>query len=99
MFKSLFSRRRAEPRRTFDIATTAREAGGEEFRVRIVSLSARGFRLKGCATFGEGAQIAFMLPGHGEVSGRVVWSTGEECGGILHSPIAIDDLQLTETAA
>jgi hypothetical protein len=99
MFKNLFSRRRADLRRNVDIGTVVRGADGEERPVRIVSLSARGFRLKGCAIFGEGAQIAFMLPGYGEVSGRVVWVADDECGGVLQSPIPIRELQLLETPA
>jgi len=99
MFKGLFKRRRAEWRRNFDIGTSAREAGGDELRVRIISLSARGFRLRGSAHLQEGAQLAIMLPGYGEVFGRVVWVAGDECGGILQEPIPIDKIELTESAA
>jgi hypothetical protein len=98
MFKTLFRRRRSEPRRLLDIGTTVHEVGGDALQLRIVSLSARGFRLKGCESFHEGSQLAIMLPGHGEVSGRVVWTAGDECGGIFESPIPIDTLQLGETA-
>jgi hypothetical protein len=97
MFKSLFKRRRAETRRNVDIATTVRDPGGTEQRVRIVSLSARGFRLSGCAGIDEGASLTILLPGYGEVGGRVVWTAGDECGGILQSPIPIDDIALTAT--
>ena len=92
MFKRLFKRRRAEKRRSFDIATTVRDAAGAELRMRIVSLSARGFRLKGCAGLGEGTLLRILLPGYGEVGGRVVWTAGDECGGILQTPIPIDDI-------
>ena len=99
MFKHLFNRRRSEPRRNFDIGTTARIGDGVEVPVRIVSLSARGFRLKGCQAAQEDAQVAIILPGYGQVFGRVVWTAGDECGGILQSPIPIADIDLTETAA
>jgi hypothetical protein len=97
MFRKLFDRRRTEPRWRFDIGTTAHEAGGPEIRIRIVSLSTRGFRLKGGDGFREGAELSILLPGYGEVVGRVVWVAGDECGGILQNPIPIDELQLTET--
>ena len=99
MFKRLFSRRRSEPRRDCDVATRIRQGEGEDIPVRIISLSSRGFRLRGSATLREGAQLAIELPGYGVVSGRVVWTDGDECGGILQNPLAIDDIALTETAA
>jgi hypothetical protein len=99
MFKRWFNRRRAELRRNFDVATTARIADGNELPVRIVSLSARGFRLKGCEPAREGAQLSIILPGYGQVLGRVVWVAGNECGGILEKPIPIAEIELTETAA
>jgi hypothetical protein len=99
MFRKLFNRRRSEPRRRFDIVTTVHEEGGPERRLRIVSLSARGFRLQGCDDFREGAKLSILLPGYGEVAGRVVWVAGDECGGIFQTPIPIDELKLTDAEA
>ena len=98
MFKWLFKRRPPD-RRTVDIATTAQEANGFELQVRFVNLSARGFRLKGSDSFREDSQLSIMLPGYGEVVGRVVWVKSEECGGMFLTPIPIDEIRLAATAA
>lgn len=97
MFKWLFKRRPPE-RRKADIATTAHDSSGPEFSVRLVNLSAHGFRVKGSDRFREGSQLSIMLPGHGEVVGVVIWVIGDECGGKFLSPIPIDDVQLTDAA-
>jgi hypothetical protein len=95
VFKWLFKRRPPE-RRKVDIATMAHDASGPEFAIRIVNLSAHGFRVKGSDRFSEGSQLSIMLPGYGEVVGRVIWVIGEECGGMFLTPIPIDKLQLTD---
>jgi hypothetical protein len=98
MFKWLFKRRPPE-RRKVDIATTAHDDGGPEFQVRFVNLSAHGFRLKGSDRFREGSHLSIMLPGYGEVVGRVIWVIGEECGGMFLTPIPIDRLQFIDATA
>ena len=87
---------RLPERRNFDIGTTAREANGPELQVRIVNLTAHGFCALGSDRFREGSHLLIILPGYGEAVGRVVWVTGEECGGIFLSPIPFDELQLAE---
>ena len=85
---------RLPERRDLDIETTAHETNGPELQVRIVNLTARGFCALGSDRFREGSHLLIMLPGYGEAVGRVVWVTGEACGGIFLSPIPFDGLQL-----
>ena len=98
MFKRLFNRRRIE-RLSCDIGTTVREADGPEMQVRIVSLSDRGFRLKGSDSFHENSQLSIELPGYGRVVGRVVWTGEDECGGIFLTPIVVDQVRLAAITA
>lgn len=93
MLRRLFNRRRFE-RFNCDIGTTVREADGSDMQVRLISLSDRGFRLKGSNDFREGSQLAIELPGYRRVIGRVVWTSEDECGGVFLTPIAVDQVRL-----
>ena len=95
MLRRLFNRRRFE-RRSCDIGTTVREGDGPDFPVRLISLSDRGFRLKGSDAFREESRLSIDLPGYRRVVGRVVWTNEDECGGIFLTPIVMDQVRFAE---
>lgn len=68
-------------------AALLRPNGWSRFEVRIVDISARGFRADCEALIKVGSYVALEIPGIGAVDARVIWRRSGEIGAQFVQPV------------
>lgn len=72
--------------------TTVRELGGDDVPIRLIDISARGFRGESDAVFEKPCILSLALPVFGQVKARLVWSRDRTIGAQFLVPIDMQAL-------
>lgn len=90
----LESGRRSE-RLKLDAETRLRPNSWSSLQVRMLDLSASGFRAECEARVQPGGSVSLDIPGIGAVEAQVEWQRGDQFGARFYAPIEIKSCQWT----
>jgi len=89
--RGLTEERRASPRASlFQLASMRKLNNTQPCSLRIRNLSPRGVLGETSERVAPGEKVTFIIPGIGEVSGTIVWRTGERFGAAFARKIDPD---------
>lgn len=88
------SGRRSE-RLPVDAETRLRPNSWSSLQVRMLDLSASGFRAECEAKVRPGGSVSLDVPGIGAVDAQVEWQRGDQFGARFFAPIELDSCQWT----
>jgi hypothetical protein len=88
------SGRRAE-RLPLDAETRLRPNSWSSLQIKMLDLSASGFRAECEARVKPGGSVSLDVPGIGEVDAQVEWQRGNQFGARFFAPIEIESCQWT----
>jgi hypothetical protein len=88
------SGRRSE-RLPLDAETRLRPNSWSSLQVRMLDLSASGFRAECEARVKPGGSVSLDVPGIGAVDAQVEWQRGDQFGARFFEPIELEDCQWT----
>jgi hypothetical protein len=91
---SLGSGRRSE-RLKLDAETRLRPNSWSSLQIRMLDLSASGFRAQCEARVLPGGSVSLDIPGIGAVEAQVEWQRGDQFGARFYAPIEIKSCQWT----
>jgi hypothetical protein len=86
------SGRRAE-RLPLDAETRLRPNSWSSLQIRMLDLSASGFRAECEARVKPGSSVSLDIPGIGSVEAQVEWQRGDQFGARFFAPIELDSCQ------
>lgn len=81
---------RREERIAVDEAARLHPNGWSSLEVRLLDISANGFRAQCEARVPAGSCVALEVPGHGRTPAYVTWRRGDRFGARFAEPIALD---------
>jgi hypothetical protein len=88
------SGRRAE-RLPLDAETRLRPNSWSSLQIKMLDLSATGFRAQCEARVKPGSSVSLDVPGIGAVDAQVEWQRGEQFGARFFAPIELDSCRWT----
>jgi hypothetical protein len=86
---------RQSERLALDAETRLRPNDWSSLEVRMLDLSAEGFRADCEARVKPGGTVSLDVPGIGAVEAQVEWQRGDQFGARFFAPIALDACQWT----
>ncbi len=79
--------KRAAPRLSIDMEANLRAVTAKPFKVRVLDLSAEGFRIEAFVMLETGTDIWLRLPGLEPRHATVMWVEGYEAGCAFKQPL------------
>lgn len=83
---------RRSPRVVIDQQALLIDGGGRELPVKVIELSAGGFRLDVGEMLAVGEKVAIRVDRYGEYKGEIRWATELQAGGIFLEPVEMSAL-------
>jgi hypothetical protein len=78
---------RAALRRSVRLDARVRDRGAGRFAIRVLDLSATGFRGETAFTLPPGSLVWITLPGLQSLEAEIAWQRGEQIGAAFRQPL------------